>query len=358
MTPLTDDDLAAVLRQMFTTHETLADPDRAVSLARTPQRRTHPVAAITAGVAAAATVVALSFTVQSWPVDEEHPGTTFASTSNPTAPTTPIDEVAAKAAQDAANQKEAEALAQSNLDLMPMLPGSTRYDQPPVTQLKTAGIGLGGFGNMIIRTAWWLAPTNVSDAKEFFLAQHPEGWRLQVDSAGSGSTEDSGIQFFLDYEPTGTSPTVQSSDLLVLWQATGDGVVVRVDSYVGWRPTRLASSYVGGTATSATLVIRHDDLNKPSDESVTRVEVTGDQLARLTRAYDDLRGVKFGMHGCPAILEVVTRRIVFHTSNGDLVAEDGLGCDPGIVVTRDGTTLDPTLFETQEFRDLLDALSK
>jgi len=343
-----DDPLAVLLRDTFTAHEPLADPDRAVELARTPHGRRRPVAALLVGVAAAASIaVGTAFVVSNGELDQV---TDPATTSSPTTSMS-ADEQAVKAAQDAKNQAEAAALAVSLLDDVPVLPGATRYDEAPVPELAKEGLGVGGQLLDQRGTTWWLAPGSTDDAQEFFVSHRPEGF--QTEDGGPGwSSDESGVKaWFLIYQASTTSPGVLGPELVVQWAAVDGGVVVRADTWVGWRPTRLGSSYLNDSATSATIVTIRNQ------QEIGRQEVDGEALARLSAAYDGLLGVAFGLHSCPAMIDRVDHRIVFHTPTGDLTVSDAVGCDPGLEVRQDGKVLDPLLLETDDFRNLLTALA-
>jgi hypothetical protein len=334
-------DLDQLLRETFTAHEHLADADRAVALARTPARRSRAVAVTLAAIAIAASVVI---------------GTTYVATRDDSArlagpvttqtATASLDEQAIKAAQDARNQAEAQALAVSLLDEVPVMPGAKRFDKPPVPQLAEDNMGVGGQLFDQRGRTWWTAPVSTDAVASFFLSHQPDGLERD-DQPGWSSDPNNTRAYFLTYHASTTSPTVLGPELVIQWEAVEGGVVIRADSWVGWRPTRLASSYLNGSATSATIVTLRNS------EETGRQVVDGDALTRLATAYDGLLGTAFGVHGCPAILNRITHRVVFHTATANLSVLETGGCDPGLEVRLDGNPLDPILLETDEFRDLL-----
>lgn len=348
MTPLTDDDLLAVLRDTFAAHETLAGPDRALALGQAPRRRTHPVGAVLAGVTAAAAVVAaISFTVQSWPADQQSPSGFVDGTS--TAPNTPIDERADKAAQDAANEAATTQLAQDLVDNAPTLPGATRYETSPTDQLADQNYTIGGYDNGLSRTGWWSAPGSTDEAVAWFLAHPPLG--MTSEDGGESLGPDGTMIPSVIYTGAETAAHLAPS-LLMQVTALGEGVAVRADSFVSWRPARLDSSYVDGVES-----IRISGLSDGRGTFAVGIEVP-DVIDRLVAQYNALPGIPAWARGCPATPpDAPHRTITFHMATGDLVAEESRGCGRTLVVHRNGELLQPELAETQELRDYFDGIT-
>ena len=346
MTPLTEDDLGAVLRDAFAAHETLADPDRAVSLAGAPRRRTHPVGAVLAGVTAVAAAVAISFTVQSWPADEEN-GSRFLEGVTTTT-STPADEAAAKAAQDAANKAETTQLAEDLVDNAPTLPGATRHESSPTNQLAEGNYFIGGYDNNLSRTGWWSAPGSMDEALAWFLANPPVG--MKSEDGGKSLGPDGTMIPSVIYTGSETAAYLTPS-LLLQVTALGDGVAVRADSFVSWRPARLDSSYVDGVTS-----IRITGLSDARGTFAVGIEVA-EVIDRLVAQYNSQPGIPSWAAGCPpTAMEVPHRKITFHMDTGDLVAEESRGCGSAMVVHRNGELLQPELAETEELRDYFDSI--
>ena len=333
-------DLDELLRETFTAHEHLADTDRAVSLAREPRRFGHHVARVLlAAVAVAAVVVTGTLIVQSQPSFH----------SERTAPlTTPtVDEKTMQAQQNEANVAAARQHAVELLDRLPTLPGAIRHDQAPGSTLAEPSVSLAG---VPATTTWWTAPGTSDEAVAFFLNHPPEG--LVTDGNTAGVYGEVGPKVHLVEYTDPEVPSQSAPRLLVEIAPAADGVVVRADAYVPPEAARLASSYVEDvtsveiTVLKGTEVASHMTVGDPT------------QVERLAAEFNSLRAYWSFVHSCPVQLgDPAVRRLVFHTSTGDLIAnEPPFTCSHTLRIFRAGQALDQVT-ESLEFQATLDAVA-
>jgi len=342
---MNDDQLSTLLRETFTAHEHLADPDRAIALAARSPRRTRRVAATLAAVTVAATVtVGTAYVATRGDGDRV---TDPAATSGPTTSES-IDEKALQAQQNEANQAAAQQLAGELLGKVPVLPGATRHDQAPVSTLAEPSVGLAG---PPASTAWWTAPGNLDEAVAYFLLHPPEGLTSDSNTAninGNEGPEVDMLEYLVPGYPAHSTPT-----LLVEVAPTADGVVVRADAYVLSEAARLSSSFVEDassveiTVLRGTAVVNRTTVDDPS------------QLGQLVEQFNSLRAYSEFAHSCPPMTgEPVFRRLVFHTRTGDLVAKESpYSCSQTLAIVRNGQRLDPSVTESFELLDALDAIA-
>jgi hypothetical protein len=333
-------DLDQLLRETFTAHEHLADPDRAVALARTPARRHRPVAVTLAAIAIAASVVIGAAYVATRDgsgsvTDPATTGPTPAQTTAvpPRSPTSPA---------------EAQQLAQALLDAIPELPGGLSVDSSPVPKLAKPTVSVNSTDHTRSATTWWTSPASLDDAVSFYLAHLPPGMELQETAAGTSTDQDGVVVKFIQYVAT-DAPPFGGPLLFIDVISTGDGVAVRADSFVNWAPARDPDSLVAGVTSVDVSLLRGDTL-------VSTIAVEGADLARLVDYFNALEGPASFVHGCMNITANAPHyRLAFHTGAGVVVADSTIYwmCEPGLTVGVDGRRLEQRLAVTNELSGLL-----
>jgi hypothetical protein len=334
-------DLDQLLRETFTAHEHLADADRAVALARTPGRRSRPVAVTLAAIAVAASVVLGTAYVVSRDGSDQilDPATT----GSPT-----MAQTTAVPSRTPTSPAEAQQLALALLESIPELPEADRVDSSPVPKLAKPTTSVMPTDHTRSATTWWTSPASLDDAVSFYLSHLPSGMELEGTDAGTSTDQDGVVIKFIQYVAT-DAPPFGGPLLFIDVMSTGDGVAVRADSFVNWTPARDPDSLVAGVTSVDVSLLRGDAL-------VSTVAVEGSDLGRLVDDFNALEGPASFVHGCMLItVDAPHYRLVFHTGTGVVVADSTTSwmCKPGFTVSRDGQDLQQVLAVTNELSGLL-----
>ena len=78
-------------------------------------------------------------------------------------------------------------------------------------------------------------------------------------------------------------------------------------------------------------------------------------MADVVSVFNRLQGTPPIVIHCPLIRKQVEYRVVFHSPDGDLVANANTGCPAAVSVSRGGTQLPPSLADPETLVAALDA---
>jgi hypothetical protein len=342
MTQLTDEDLGDLLTETFTAHEFLADPDRALAIAASAGRPSHRGRVLLGAAAAVALVAAgTSYVVtrggdSTTPVSGPTRSTTTAGEHQP-----PLPPLQTDAGNRAAATRAADAAAAS----VPAYPDARESDAHGVPELNGQNVTISGPERYtVMRSRWWIATgATAKEVAQWYSHHAPAGFHSEgVGGQGGDGPWINDVDFSRPngdlLPPSGVSIEVQTVDT-----PRGVGVRAVVDSV--WPPARPRTSYVQDV-TSIDVRIVETTFGRGSDLTVRRsyTIAAAARVLQIATAFDSLTGYPPFLHSCPALTDVTSYRIVFHTPTGDVTASyDSDACSMGMSVQRDGAPIEPAL---------------
>jgi hypothetical protein len=221
-------------------------------------------------------------------------------------------------------------------------PGARRTDAVPQLEHVITWSTVPGY--TVARTRWWTAAGTTPGAVARWYAAHPTAGFASEDGPGSTSGTGLPLVFFDDFRPPGEQkPSPVGIHIHVQTTATSAGVGIRVTVEVVWPPARPAASYVTDVD-SIDVQVTTTRLNPHPTTSRRSYTITSaDQVDAIVQVFNGLKGSPPFVLNCPAIMKTVVYRIVFHSTDGDLVARSDVGCADTVSVSRDGRTVPPGL---------------
>ena len=341
MTHLTDDELGTLLRETFTDHEHLADPERAVALTTEPAPRPHRGRALLAAAAAVALVAVGTSYVVTRGSDTGRPS------ADPTRSPGATGQPPLPALQtDAGNRAAAVREAARVTAALPVLPGAVETDRSGVPELDGFGVSLlTPTGHTITRSRWWTVSGTTSKAAALWYAAHPPpGFSSEGGATGVGGSGD-GNRWVDEVTWDGSSGGTTSRTSVEV-QTTGKpgGAGIRLTVLTVWPPARPLTSYVQDVS-SIDVQSSHVHVGRHG-RTVQRTYTVSDpaRVLRAATAYNALAGMTPMIHSCPMQTDSYTDRITFHTATGDVVTVDrSQACGFGMSVRRDGHPVNPPL---------------
>jgi hypothetical protein len=337
MTDPTHDDLGTLLIETFTSREHLADPERAVAIARSSAAATRRSRGPLLLAAAAAVALVAS-------------GTTYALSrgggqgSNETDGPHLGGQNLPMIRTNADNRAQAVREAKRILRAVPDYPGaqpSSAAELPELRQLPTST----GVPHYTVTTSrWWVAGGTSPRAVARWYAAHPARGFMSEGPPGYSSGTSAPTIYFVEFRrrgpelitPTGASIVVDST-------RTAHGVGIRATVEVVWPPARPAASYVSG-ATSIDVQVTTTHLNPGPRSSTQHYTITDPRrITAIEDVFNGLQGSPPFVINCPAITNTVVHRVTFHSPSGDLTATGGGSCGDGLTISRDGHTIEPAL---------------
>lgn len=345
MTDWSDDRLEEVLRDTFASREDLADPDRAVTLVPThgPRRR-WPV--MLSAAAAVALVAGGTSYVVGRGSDAPSPRP-----SSATSPTPPPQETATT--QD--NIEATRAMSAWLLHAVPMPPGSHELSSSPTALYRRPPIGAGPADSAFTDTTWWTVPLGAAGFEQWLTEHHPTELRLDPDEGATtiadGQRSDNRV-FEVDGSAAWT-PAFLAIDAMPY----GDGLAVRVDTFIAARFARTAFVPGDVTAVSVLRTVRPaggSDCCSTDHLSHRVTDAAG--IADLVDLVNALPGSMTGtfVSSCPAMLSETAYRLRFSSPEGDYRLRLRTGCWAQATLVVDGSATQPTLDPGTHFMRALD----
>jgi hypothetical protein len=356
MTSHSDDELGALLVETFQAHEHLADPERAIAIARLPRSSRH-LGRVVLGAAAAVALVAggtaYGLTRGTATGGREQGPSHHLGVPVPAGrpPLPPLE-------TDAHNRALALAAVGRLAGRLPAFPGSRRTSRNPV--LARMGLmSYGPPGNTVTRSRWWSVPGAAPQAVARWYAAHPAaGFRSEngVDSMSSSAPGRPTVTVFAtDYGRSGYDvlpPHGESAEIETM--AVPGGTVVRATAISIWNPARPAASYVQDVSSIDVRVV-HTRIGHRESHRTRAFTITGPaRVLRVATAFDSLPGAPSFVHSCPLIRDISDWRIVFHTATGDVTARyESSNCAAVLTVSRAGHQVGPALGDLTRLLPLL-----
>jgi hypothetical protein len=343
MTPLTDDELGALLTGTFTAHEHLADPERARVLAtdtRTRRPRRAPVllaAAASVALVAGGTAYVLAGGSDNTPVaGPDRPGPTTGGQPQPPLP--PLQ-------SDARNRALASAAADRVAASLPVYPGAGETDAAGVPELGDNTLSsVHPTGHTVVRSRFWKVSGVRSRAVAEWYAAHPAAGFVSEGGVGGEGDGHTWIDEVAWDQPQDTNVSQSGTSVEVATTNTAAGVGIRLTVSSAWLPARPVASYVQDVSSVdvRSTHVRYGRHVHTTHRSFTVRSPT--RVLRAAAAYNDLPGLTPILMSCPMIRDQYTDRIVFHTATGDVTAVDrSSACGFGMIVRRDGHLVEPQL---------------
>lgn len=339
MTDWTDEELGDLLAKTFRSHEELADPEKARTLAAfasMPRRRRWP--AVTA--AAAAVVLVAGGTAYLVHRDGQAPPD-----SAPVTSTIP--------AGTAANLATASRLSASLLHALPMPPGSVESDRSPTKLVDTPWWRPTHPG--LAHKTWWTVPMTKTEFETWLREHPPAGLRADGPSGASSVTG----AWVYDREFDGAGTTAYGPPALdVAYLPQGDHLVVRVSTYVGARHARTTFVPDNTNGVEIRLVTTTTDARQRKTTTATTVT---DRTAvdRLVRRFNDLPGtsVEPVTHACASVPLTKAYTLRFIGPGGEYtVTGEQDNCYDQLDLRHNGRNIGPAVDADDAFFKAADAL--
>lgn len=240
------------------------------------------------------------------------------------------------------------------LHAVPMPPGAREWRHSPTSHYRRGSVGIGPSDEDFTRTTWWT--TSLSrDAFDSWLHTHaPAG--LRADSDSSESVQAEGVwERDLDFHSPSTMAHTEGW-VNFAFMAHGDGLVVRVDTFVG---ARFARTVLVPTGTTSVTIRRTERSFAPHKGRHTTVRTITDrpQIARLVTMVNRLPGAMTTefVASCPAVLSERSYVMTFATPRGEYVATlPTTMCWPSLRLTHDGAEAGPALDPGRRFTKVAD----
>ncbi|MGA8248182.1 MAG: hypothetical protein WB797_14860, partial [Nocardioides sp.] len=254
-------------------------------------------------------------------------------------------------------RKEARAAAERVIARVAVLPGAHETDAAGVPELTGPDESSSPAHYTVTRSRWWTVSGTTPEAVAHWYDAHPTRGFVSDGGVGSMSGTDSPTIDFVDFHQRGVgdvfTPLGVTVHLETTTTAAGVGIRATVDSV--WSPPRAAASYAKDVGSidvrrTTTRYFRHAHTTQ---HSWTITDPT--RVADIVKVFNGLPGEPPVVLSCPATRKVVEYRVVFHSTDGDLVADARTGCGAGVIVSRNGTQLPPALDDPASLIQAVDA---
>ena len=206
------------------------------------------------------------------------------------------------------------------LHAVPMPPSAREWSHSPTSHYRHASVGIGPSDPDFTRTTWWTVSLSREAFGSWLHTHAPHGHGLRADSDSGGSVESRGVweqdQDFL--APSTTAHTVGWVNFAFMPQ--GDGLVVRVDTFVG---ARFARTVLVPKDTTAVTIRRSERSPEPHSRPHTTVRTITDTgaVADLVKMVNGLPGAMTTQFvaSCPASVTQQSYSMAFATPQGTYV---------------------------------------
>jgi len=240
------------------------------------------------------------------------------------------------------------------LHAVPMPPSAREWRHSPTVHYRQGTLGIGPSDARFTRTTWWTVRLS-GEAFGAWLRTHAPR-RLRADLDSGGPSESQGVwEQDRDFRAASTEAHTEG---WVNFASTpyGDGLVVRVDTFVGARFARTA--LVPTDATSVRISRTERSLRPHARRRTTVRTVTRPgAVARLVDLVNGLPGAMTGrfVASCPAIVTVQRYSMRFATPDGSYVATlPDTACWPSVTLRHDGVRTGPPLDPDRRFPEIAD----
>lgn len=240
------------------------------------------------------------------------------------------------------------------LKAVPMPQSAREWNHSPTPHYRHGSIGIGPSDPAFTRTTWWTVPLSPTAFGAWLRTHKPKG--LTADSDSGGPVESQGVwEQDQDFHAPSTSAHTQGW-VNFAFLPQGDGVVVRVDTFVGARFARTV--LVPTDATSVTIRRTERSLQPHTRPHLTVRPITDRRaIADLVTMVNRLPGAMTSQFvaSCPGALKERSYRMSFATPRGSYVATlPTTMCWPQLTLTLNGAKAGPPLDPGQQFAKAAD----
>ena len=310
-------------------------------------RRWRPRRAVFVSVAAVVVVLVVAGAIYAVARgdDQASRGATPSTTSQAAAPSSVATTPTGATTRD--NVRATRARSRWMLHAVPMPRGSREWSRSPEPAFRQRTFGVGPADQRFTRSTWWTVPVSEPEFETWLSTHVPTGLTFRPDDGGAYSVDDGRMAQQDDLNAAGSS--AYTPGFLVFSSLPyGDGLAVRVDTFIG---ARFARTTFVPKDTSAVRITRIKGSTTGTRPRVptrrTTLEVTDRAgIADLVAAVNRLPGsmtVPF-VASCPAILVQTRYAVSFTTPRGThRLSFDGGPCWPQARLFENGTRTRPTL---------------
>jgi hypothetical protein len=234
------------------------------------------------------------------------------------------------------------------LHAVPMPPGAKEWRRSPTAHYRNGSLGIGPSDPKLSRVTWWTVALS-RDAFGTWLHHHvPRG--LRVEDSGGGVESEGVWEDDVDFRAPSTRAHTRAW-VNFAFMAYGDGLVVRVDTFVGARFARTVLVPTDTTAVTIRRTQRSFTGHRRSHTTVRRVTDSRD-VADLVAMLDGLPGSMTTpfVASCPAMLDERSYSMTFTGPRGTYVASlPTASCWGQLTLARNGVDVGPSLDPGQRF---------
>jgi hypothetical protein len=240
------------------------------------------------------------------------------------------------------------------LHAVPMPRSAREWSHSPTPRYRHASIGIGPSDPAFIRTTWWTVSLSRTALGSWLRTHTPHG--LRTESGSGGSVMSSGVwEVDQDFHAPSTAAHTEGW-VNFAFMEHGDGLVVRVDTYVG---ARFARTVLVPNDTTSVTVRRIERKLEPHARPHTTVRTITDAraVASLVKVINGLPGAMTTQFVtlCPATMKQTSYSMIFATPHGSYVGTlPTTNCWPQLTLTHNGAKAGPRLDPGQLFTKTTD----
>jgi hypothetical protein len=240
------------------------------------------------------------------------------------------------------------------LHAVPMPRSAREWSHSPTPRPRHASIGIGPSDPAFIRTTWWTVSLSRTALGSWLRTHTPHG--LRTESGSGGSVMSSGVwEVDQDFHAPSTAAHTEGW-VNFAFMEHGDGLVVRVDTYVG---ARFARTVLVPNDTTSVTVRRIERKLEPHARPHTTVRTITDAraVASLVKVINGLPGAMTTQFVtlCPATMKQTSYSMIFATPHGSYVGTlPTTNCWPQLTLTHNGAKAGPRLDPGQLFTKTTD----
>lgn len=229
------------------------------------------------------------------------------------------------------------------LHAVPMPPSAREWSHSPTSHYRHGSVGIGPSDSDFTRTTWWTVPLSGAAFGSWLEAHAPHG--LHADSDSGGAVESMGVwEHDQDFHAASTTAHTEGW-VNFAFLPQGNGLVVRVDTFVG---ARFARTVLVPKDTTSVTIRRTERSLEPHSRQHTTVRTITDSgaVADLVEMVNGLPGAMTGQFvaSCPASVKQQSYSMTFTGPHGSFVGSlPTTMCWPHLTLMHHGAEAGPPL---------------
>ncbi len=244
------------------------------------------------------------------------------------------------------------------LHAVPMPPSAREWSHSPTSGYRHASVGIGPSDPDLTRTTWWTVSLTREAFVSWLQAHAPQGVRAESDSGGQVESRGVWEQDQDFYAPSTTAHT--KGWVNFAFMPHGDGLVVRVDTFVG---ARFARTVLVPEDTTSVTIRRTERSLEPHSRPHTTVRTITDTgaVADLVEMFNGLPGAMTRpfVSSCPASVTQQRYSMTFASPHGTYVGSlPTTSCWPQLMLRHNGANAGPPLDPGRMFTTSADSYLK